>query len=495
MTDDALILAIDQGTTSSRAIVFDAAGEVVVLSQQEFPQKYPQAGWVEHDPEDIWRSTLEVSRSALAAAEKGGRRVVAIGLTNQRETALLWDRRTGEAIHNAIVWQDRRTAGVCANLRAEGLEETVAARTGLLLDPYFSATKIAWMLDHVATARGRAESGEIAFGTVDTFLLWRLTGGRAHLTEATNASRTSLFDIHTQAWDDALLSAFRVPRACLPEVLDSAADFGETEPALFGRPIPILGIAGDQQAAAIGQGCFTPGSVKSTYGTGAFLLLNTGETAVASQHRLLTTVAYRLDGKPTYAIEGSIFVAGAAVQWLRDGLGIISNAPETEALARGISDTGGVMLVPAFTGLGAPHWDPDARGAIYGITRATGKAELARAALESVCFQTHDLLTAMAADGVAPSALRIDGGMVANDWLVQCLADILAIPVDRPAVMETTALGAAYLAGLQAGLFASLDDIASRWRRERRFEPEMAAERREGLLKDWQAAVARTRSA
>ncbi len=495
MTDDALILAIDQGTTSSRAIVFDGAGEVVALSQEEFPQKYPQPGWVEHDPEDIWRSSLEVSRGALAAAEQGGRRVVAIGLTNQRETALLWDRHTGEAIHNAIVWQDRRTAEVCAGLRGEGLEDVVAARTGLLLDPYFSATKIAWMLDHVASARGRAESGEIAFGTVDSFLLWRLTGGRVHLTEATNASRTSLFDIHAQAWDDELLSAFRVPRACLPEVCDSAAEFGETEPELFGRPIPILGIAGDQQAAAIGQGCFTPGAVKSTYGTGAFLLLNTGEEAVVSQHRLLTTVAYRLGGKPSYAIEGSIFVAGAAVQWLRDSLGIISNAPETEALARGIGDTGGVMLVPAFTGLGAPHWDPDARGALYGITRATGKAELARAALESVCFQTHDLLAAMAADGVTPSALRIDGGMVANDWLVQTMADILDIPVDRPAVMETTALGAAYLAGLQAGLFTSLDDIAARWRRERRFEPDMASDRRASLLSDWRAAIARTRSA
>ncbi len=378
-------------------------------------------------------------------------------------------------------------------MRADGLEEVVTARTGLLLDPYFSATKIAWMLDHVAAARDRAESGEIAFGTVDSFLLWRLTGGQAHLTEATNASRTSLFDIHTQAWDDELLSAFRVPRTCLPEVRDSAAAFGESEPSLFGRPIPILGMAGDQQAAAIGQGCFSPGAVKSTYGTGAFLLLNTGAQAITSQHRLLTTVAYRLAGKPTYAIEGSIFVAGAAVQWLRDGLGIIANAPETEVLARGIADSGGVMLVPAFTGLGAPHWDADARGALYGITRATGRAELARAALESVCLQTHDLLAAMAADGAAPSALRIDGGMVANDWLAQCLADILDLPVDRPAVMETTALGAAYLAGLQAGLFTSLDDIANRWHRERRFEPNMDAEYRANLLASWRTAVTRTK--
>jgi glycerol kinase len=493
MADDAPILAIDQGTTSSRAIVFNTAGEVVALSQEEFPQKFPHPGWVEHAPEDIWRSTLQVSRSALASAERSGRRVVAIGLTNQRETALLWDRRTGEAIHNAIVWQDRRTAETCANLRADGLEEVVTARTGLLLDPYFSATKIAWMLDHVAAARDRAESGEIAFGTVDSFLLWRLTGGQAHLTEATNASRTSLFDIHTQAWDDELLSAFRVPRTCLPEVRDSAAAFGESEPSLFGRPIPILGMAGDQQAAAIGQGCFSPGAVKSTYGTGAFLLLNTGAQAITSQHRLLTTVAYRLAGKPTYAIEGSIFVAGAAVQWLRDGLGIIANAPETEVLARGIADSGGVMLVPAFTGLGAPHWDADARGALYGITRATGRAELARAALESVCLQTHDLLAAMAADGAAPSALRIDGGMVANDWLAQCLADILDLPVDRPAVMETTALGAAYLAALQAGLFTSLDDIANRWHRERRFEPNMDAEYRANLLASWRTAVTRTK--
>lgn len=489
-----LILAIDQGTTSSRAIVFDADGGVVAVAQAEFPQHFPDDGWVEHDLEDIWRTTLAVARQALGQAEKGGDRVAAIGITNQRETTLVWDRATGAPIHNAIVWQDRRTADVCRHLAESGAESDVAARTGLLLDPYFSATKIAWVFDHVDGARVRAERGELAFGTVDSFLLWRLTGGAAHLTDATNASRTSLFNIHTQAWDEELLRLFDVPATCLPEVRDSASHFGETEADLFGRAIPILGIAGDQQAAAIGQCCFTPGTIKSTYGTGCFVLVNTGDTAVTSNNRLLTTVAYRLDGRATYALEGSIFSAGAAVQWLRDQLGIIADAAETEALARAIPDTGGVTLVPAFTGLGAPHWDADARATLTGLTRATGRPEIARAALEAVCYQTADLLRAMADDGVSATALRVDGGMVANGWLLQYLADILDLPVDRPAVMETTALGAATLAGLGAGIYQSVDDVADRWRRDARFEPAMDAGTREARMAGWRAALERTLS-
>lgn len=489
-----LILAIDQGTTSSRAIVFDADGAIVAARQAEFAQHFADTGWVEHDPEDLWRTTLEVAQQALAEAEAGGDRVAAIGIANQRETTLVWDRATGAPIHNAIVWQDRRTADVYRRLSDAGAEAEVRARTGLLLDPYFSATKIAWILDHVAGARARADRGELAFGTVDTFLLWRLTGGAAHLTDSTNASRTSLFNIHHQAWDDALLRLFEVPRACLPEVRDSVSTFGATDPALFGRAIPILGIAGDQQAASIGQACFAPGAIKSTYGTGCFVLVNTGEVAVASNNRLLTTVAYRLDGKTTYALEGSIFTAGAAVQWLRDQLGIIDSAAETEALARSIADTGGVYLVPAFTGLGAPHWDSDARGTLVGLTRATGRAELARAALEAVCYQTADLLRAMADDGLTPTALRVDGGMVANNWLLQYLADILDLPVDRPAIMETTALGAAILAGLGAGLYDSVDDVAHHWQRDTRFEPAMDAATREARLEGWQDALTRTLS-
>ena len=489
-----LILAIDQGTTSSRAIVFDADGAIVAARQAEFAQHFADTGWVEHDPEDLWRTTLEVAQQALAEAEAGGDRVAAIGITNQRETTLVWDSATGAPIHNAIVWQDRRTADVYRRLSDAGAEAEVRARTGLLLDPYFSATKIAWILDHVAGARARADRGELAFGTVDTFLLWRLTGGAAHLTDSTNASRTSLFNIHHQAWDDALLRLFEVPRACLPEVRDSVSTFGATDPALFGRAIPILGIAGDQQAASIGQACFAPGAIKSTYGTGCFVLVNTGEVAVASNNRLLTTVAYRLDGKTTYALEGSIFTGGAAVQWLRDQLGIIDSAAETEALARSIADTGGVYLVPAFTGLGAPHWDSDARGTLVGLTRATGRAELARAALEAVCYQTADLLRAMADDGLTPTALRVDGGMVANNWLLQYLADILDLPVDRPAIMETTALGAAILAGLGAGLYDSVDDVAHHWQRDTRFEPAMDAATREARLEGWQDALTRTLS-
>lgn len=488
------ILAIDQGTTSSRAIVFDAGAAVLAVAQMEFPQHYPADGWVEHDPEDIWRSTLEVSRQALQAAEATGARVVAIGVTNQRETTLIWDRQTGRPIHNAIVWQDRRTAADCAALAADGNETMVQARSGLLLDPYFSATKAAWLLDHVSGARMRAETGHLAFGTVDSFLLWRLTGGRVHATDATNASRTNLFNIHTQDWDPDLLRLFRVPAALLPEVKDSADSFGQTDPALFGRPIPVLGLVGDQQGATIGQCCFEPGTIKSTYGTGCFVVVNTGATPVASRHRLLTTIAYRIDGRTDYALEGSIFIAGAAVQWLRDGLGIVRTAAETEALAAGLPDNGGVYMVPAFTGLGAPHWDAAARGSLTGLTRASSRAHLARAALEASCYQTRDLLAAMREDGAVPAALRVDGGMVANGWMVQFLADLLDLPVDRPVVMETTALGAAYLAGRKAGVYGDFAEFTRVWQRDRRFDPAMPASTRAALLAGWQEAVKRTLS-
>jgi glycerol kinase len=488
-----LIMALDQGTTSSRAIVFDAEGAVVSLAQAEFPQIYPAEGWVEHDPEAIWSTTLETARRAFKGAEVGGARVEAIGVTNQRETTLVWERATGKPIHNAIVWQDRRTAGACRRLREAGHEAEVQARTGLVLDPYFSAAKVAWILDKVDGARAAALRGELAFGTVDSFLIWRLTGGRVHATDATNASRTSLYDIVLDRWDAALLDLFNVPRAVLPEVKDSAAEYGETTPDLFGRPIPILGVAGDQQAAAIGQGCLEPGQIKSTYGTGCFLLVNTGETPVFSKHRLLTTIAARLDGKTTYALEGSIFVAGAAVQWLRDGLGVIGSAAETAALARGARDDN-VYLVPAFTGLGAPWWDADARGAIFGLTRATGPAELARAALEAACFQTRDLVAAAAEDGVRPEALRIDGGMVANDWLAQRLADLVGLKVMRPQVLETTALGAACLAGAKAGVFPDLAAFAARERGFEAFEPRMDPAERDRRLAGWDDAVSRTLS-
>jgi glycerol kinase len=487
-----LLLAIDQGTTSSRAIVFDPSAAIVAVAQAEFPQHYPRPGWVEHDPEDIWRTTLATAREALARAEAKGGRVVAIGVTNQRETTLVWDRKTGKAIHNAIVWQDRRTSETCRALKDQGLESEVSSRTGLVLDPYFSATKLAYMLDQVEGARAKAESGSLAFGTVDSFLVSRLTGGRVHATDATNASRTSLFNIRAGEWDDALLEIFNAPRACLPDVKNCADDFGETDPALFGRSIPILGVAGDQQAAAIGQACFAPGSIKSTYGTGCFVLVQTGETFVASKNKLLTTIASRLDGRTSYALEGSIFIAGAAIQWIRDQLRFIKSAPESEALARSLRSNGGVYLVPAFVGLGAPHWAPDARGALYGLTRATGPAEIARAALESVAYQTADLLAAIASDGVKPAALRVDGGMVANDWLMQFLADVLSMPVERPKIMETTALGAAFLAGLKAGHYASTDDVSAIWARDARFEPKMPAREREELVLGWKKAVART---
>ena len=494
MSTSAHVLAIDQGTTSTRAIVFDAQGRPVGVARREFPQHYPADGWVEHDPEDIWRDTVAVMRGAVADARLTADDIAAIGITNQRETTVVWDRATGAPIHNAIVWQDRRTAGACRALVEEGFLPLVRAKTGLLIDAYFSATKAAWILDAVPGARARAERGELCFGTIDSFLLHRLTGGRVHATDATNASRTMLFDIHRQDWDEELLALFRVPRAMLPDVLDSSAEFGATTADLLGRPVPVTGVAGDQQAATVGQACFEPGMVKSTYGTGCFALLNTGETPVASGSNLLTTVAYRLDGRPTYALEGSIFVAGAAVKWLRDGLGIITHASQTDDLATRVPDSHGVYLVPAFVGLGAPHWDPHARAAISGLTLDAGPAHIARAALEAVAYQTRDLRDAMRADWPVPAgALRVDGGMAANDWLCQFLADMLEVPVERPAVIETTALGAASLAGLKAGIYPDRAAVAAAWRCERRFEPRMEAAKRDRLYDGWLDAVDRVR--
>ena len=489
MSGEVRILAIDQGTTSSRAIVFDVGGgDIRAVAQREFTQHYPRPGWVEHDAEEIWQTTVSVCREALDTAGP----VAAIGITNQRETTLVWDRESGEALHPAIVWQDRRTASQCAALEAEGRGALFEEKTGLRLDPYFSGTKVAWILDHVAGARERAERGRLAFGTVDSFLLWRLTGGEVHATDATNASRTLLFDIHAQRWDDALLDALRVPRSLLPEVCDSAGEIAVARKEVLGAALPVTGIAGDQQAAAFGQACIEPGMVKCTYGTGCFALMNTGDAVLPSRNGLLGTVAYRLGGEVVYALEGSIFIAGAAVQWLRDALRIIGRAPETEALAKSLPDNEGVYLVPAFAGLGAPHWDPEARGALFGLTRDSGVAHFARAALESVAYQTRDLMVAMAADaGKAPDTLRVDGGMTENDWLMQFLADVLDMPVERPTVTETTALGAARLAGLGAGLYSSPHDLAGQWRLDRRFEPTMPAGTRERLLAGWDDAVAR----
>jgi glycerol kinase len=492
------ILAIDQGTTSSRAIVFDRMGQPVASAQREFEQHYPKDGWVEHDPETIWQDTQDVCREALARAGLGAAAIAAIGITNQRETAVLWERASGRPVHRAIVWQDRRTADRCATLVADGHEALVGARTGLVIDPYFSATKLAWLLDEVPGARAAAERGELAFGTIDSFLLWRLTSGRVHATDASNASRTMLYDIHRQDWDDDLLRLLNIPRAVLPEVMDCSALLGTTPTKLFGAPLPIAGMAGDQQAATVGQACLRPGMIKSTYGTGCFALLNTGTTPVASQNRLLTTIAYRIGGKTTYALEGSIFVAGAAVQWLRDGLKLIARADESEKLAAGIADTGGVYLVPAFVGLGAPMWDPHARGTIVGLTRSTGIAEIVRATLEAVGYQTRDLMLAMHADlpdESTETALRVDGGMVVNSWVCQFLADILDVPVERPVVTETTALGAAYLAGLAVGLYPSLESLAEVWRCERRFEPKMSATLRNRLYTGWLDAIRRSRGA
>ncbi|WP_044870657.1 glycerol kinase GlpK [Pseudomonas sp. LFM046] len=489
------LLAIDQGTTSSRAIVFSAQGLPVARAQQEFKQYFPKDGWVEHDGEEIWLTTLKVCREAIEQSSLNPGEIAAIGITNQRETTLVWDAATGTPIHPAIVWQDRRTADYCAELKAAGHETDVANRTGLLIDPYFSATKLRWVLENVPGARERAERGELRFGTVDCFLLWRLTGGKVHRTDATNASRTLLFNIHSQQWDAELLRLFDIPASLLPEVLDCAAEFGDTDAALLGASIPVRGMAGDQQAALIGQACFQPSMVKSTYGTGCFMIQNTGDQPVVSRNRLLTTVGYRLGGKVSYAVEGSIFVAGAAVQWLRDGIKLISHARDTEALAEQTGDACGVYLVPAFTGLGAPYWDPRARGAIFGLTRDTGIKEIVTAGLQSVCYQTRDLLEAMAQDGAAaPSALRVDGGMVENNWVMQFLADILGVPVERPEVTETTALGVAYLAGLQTGLYRDLEEVASHWHRQQRFAPRMAEGHRKKLYEGWLDAVKRVRS-
>ncbi|MCB1480416.1 MAG: glycerol kinase GlpK [Rhodobiaceae bacterium] len=490
------ILAIDQGTTSSRAIVFDDTYSIRGVGQEEFTQHFPKSGWVEHDADEIWSSTVNTIRSAISAAGISASDIAAVGITNQRETTVLWDRKTGYPVHRAIVWQDRRTAEVCARLKAEGAEPDVTAKTGLLLDPYFSGTKLAWILDNVDGARARAEAGELAFGTVDTWILWKLTGGRVHATDATNASRTMLMNIHTGEWDAGLLNLLRVPATVLPEICDSAHDFGLCEKDIFGAAVPVCGIAGDQQAATVGQACFAPGMMKSTYGTGCFALLNTGSDAVPSQNRLLTTIAYRIGGNTTYALEGSIFVAGAAVQWLRDGLGIVKHASDTGKMAEAADPHQDVYLVPAFTGLGAPHWDADARGAIFGLTRGTGPNELARAALESVCYQTVDLLEAMRADweGSGDTVLRVDGGMVASDWTMQCLADMLDAPVDRPTILETTALGAAWLAGFKAGVWPDMDGFAASWKRERRFEPAMDKTERSRKIGGWRDAVRRTLS-
>ena len=489
------ILAIDQGTTSSRAILFDGEMKVVSSAQEEFRQHYPASGLVEHDPADIWSTVAGTCREAIERAEIPAAKVAAIGIANQRETVLVWDRRTGRPVYNAIVWQDRRTADICAKLRNDKHEGFITEATGLLLDPYFSATKIAWILDNVEGAREKARQGHLAFGTVDTYLIWRLTGGKAHVTDATNAARTMLYNIHKSGWDVDICELLNIPVSILPDVKDCAADFGMARADLFGREIPVFGVAGDQQAATIGQACFSPGMIKSTYGTGCFALLNTGEKPVASRNRMLTTLAYQLNGKPTYALEGSIFIAGAVVQWLRDGLKVIRHASETNALANSADTQQTLYMVPAFTGLGAPYWDAESRGAIFGLTRNSGPAEFARAALQSVGYQTRDLIEAMYDDwGSRDSAdiLRVDGGMSANDWTMQFLADILGVPVDRPKVVETTALGVAWLAGSRAGLYPDQQEFADAWAKEKQFSPAMDSADREKLYKGWKNAVSRT---
>jgi glycerol kinase len=490
------VLAIDQGTTSSRAIVFDKDMKIAGLGQKEFTQIYPNSGWVEHDPEEIWDTVLWSIKTAIKKAGIKATDLAAVGITNQRETVVIWDRETGKPIHNAIVWQDRRTAKLCDTLKKAGKEKIFARKTGLLLDPYFSGTKVPWLLDKVKGARKRAEAGELAFGTIDSFLVWRLTGGKVHATDATNASRTLMFDIETSQWDDQLLKLLDVPAALLPEVKDCDGDFGVTEESLFGAALPIRGVAGDQHAAVIGQACFEPGMIKSTYGTGCFAVLNTGADLVRSKNRLLTTIAYRLGGKTTYALEGSIFVAGAAVQWLRDGLGVIKSASDSGALAKKADPNQDVYLVPAFVGLGAPWWDSEARGAIFGLTRSTGPAELAQAALESVCYQTRDLLDAMHKDWKASTdtVLRVDGGMVASDYTMQFLSDILDAPVDRPTILETTALGAAWLAGQAVGVWPDTKAFAKSWALDTHFTPEMDEKMRTRKLKGWRNAVKRTLS-
>ncbi|UTW55275.1 glycerol kinase GlpK [Kordiimonas sp. SCSIO 12610] len=492
MADKIGILSIDQGTTSSRAIVFDSNAQIVSVAQQEFTQYYPNDGWVEHDAEEIWSSVVNVCQQAINDAEIKGYQIKASGITNQRETTVVWNRKTGKAIYNAIVWQDRRTAETCRVLSNPDTEAFIKETTGLRLDPYFSATKIAWILDNVEGARSLASMGELAFGTIDSFLIWRLTNGHVHATDATNASRTNLYNIKEGKWDEALLNLFNVPSSVLPEVKNSADNFGDISPSLFGKAIPITGVAGDQQAATVGQACFEKGDIKSTYGTGCFVMQNTGDDIILSNNQLLTTIAYQLDDKPTYALEGSIFIAGAAVQWLRDELGVIENAADSERMIEEADPNTHIYLVPAFTGLGAPHWNPEARGAIFGLTRASGPNEFVRAAVESVCYQTHDLLAAMKADGAPAVALKVDGGMVANNWMCDFLSSILELSVQRPTVMETTALGAAYLAGLEVGIFKSLDDIRTNWNVDSEFNGSIASERRDNHLANWQKAVQAT---
>jgi glycerol kinase len=488
------ILSIDQGTTSSRAILFTEQGKVFAVAQSEFEQHFPQDGWVEHNPNDILQTVLDVCKRVLSENNVSIKQVVAIGITNQRETTLVWDKQTGQTLYNAIVWQDRRTAEYCESIYSEEISELINNKTGLLLDPYFSATKIKWILDNVEGARSKADKGELAFGTVDSFLLWHLTDGKAHRTDATNASRTMIFNIHTQEWDTELLQLFDIPESMLPEVMDSSCEFGVCAEDHFGAPVPILGVAGDQQAALFGQACFEEGMAKSTYGTGCFLMLNTGDKPLKSKNRLLTTVAYRLNGKPTYAIEGSIFMAGATIQWIRDGLKLISSASETESIAANMPVDHGVILVPAFTGLGAPYWDPKARGAILGLTRDSGINEIVTAALQSVCYQTKDLQKAMESDGLRPSVLRVDGGMVSNNWVLTFLSNILGARVDRPEIIETTALGVAYLAGLQAGIFSSTQQLSEMWHCDREFEPTMSEGQRNTLYDQWLAAIDKVRT-
>ena len=490
------ILALDQGTTSSRAILFDRSGRIAKVAQEEFAQIYPQPGWVEHDPESIWGTQLGTARRVLAASGASVGQLAAIGITNQRETTVIWDRETGAPLHNAIVWQCRRTAQTCDRLRAEGWAEPIRAKTGLVVDAYFSGTKVAWLLEHVAGLRVKAERGDALFGTIDSYLMWRLSAGRLHVTDVSNASRTMLFNIHTLDWDDEILARLHIPRAMLPEVRPSSEVYGVTDGTLFGAEVPIAGAAGDQQAALFGQACFAPGLAKNTYGTGCFLLLNTGQEAVTSKRGLLTTIAWQLAGEAnvTYALEGSVFIAGAAIQWLRDGLGIITRAAESESLAREVPDTGGVYFVPAFVGLGAPYWDAYARGTVVGLTRGTDRRHLARAALEAICYQSRDVLEAMARDsGIRLESLRADGGAASNDLLMQLQADLLGVPVLRPQVTETTALGAAYLAGLAVGFWSGKEEIAAQWQANARFEPEMPAKRRDSLYAGWQRAVERAR--
>ena len=486
------ILAIDQGTTSSRAILFSPEADILGVSQQEFEQLFPADGWVEHRPADLWKTVVKVGREMVKKAHNLGRTLTAIGITNQRETTLIWDRKTGEVIHNAIVWQDRRTADHCRELQEQGYLDMVRSASGLILDPYFSATKIAWILDHVEGARARAERGELCFGTVDSFLIWQMTGGKNHLTDATNASRTNLYNIREGRWDESLCALFKVPSSLLPDVQDSASHFGDCLPDIFGQSLPICGVAGDQQAATIGQSCLTAGSIKSTYGTGCFMLANTGRNCLASKNNLLSTIAYQINGQTTYGLEGSIFVSGAVIQWMRDAMGLLATAADSEGLARALTSNDGVYMVPALTGLGAPHWSPSARGAIYGMTRDTSPAHFARAALESIAYQTYDLIEAMRADGIRPDGLRVDGGMVGNNWLIQFMADILDQQIDRPVITETTAWGAAVLALLGNQQISTLSATAKLWKLDQAFTPSIQTSARRALLAGWHTAIKRT---